>query len=167
METEGLVTSEEAKLGVGRPKKLWHLAEKAQSHFPDRHDQLTVDMLISIKDVFGDAGLDQLIEHRSKATARQYHEAVDAYAELEEKVQALVKVRSEEGYMAGYEASDEGFIFFENHCPICSAANACQGFCRSELEVFQDLFKGQAKVERLEHILEGARRCAYSITSLS
>ncbi|MGI9282780.1 MAG: helix-turn-helix transcriptional regulator [Endozoicomonas sp.] len=167
MEKEGLVSSEEVSKGVGRPKKLWLLTEKSQSHFPDRHDQLTVDMLISIKDVFGEQGLDQLIEHRSKETAQQYHEALSPQPDLESKVRALVNVRSSEGYMADYEATENGFIFFENHCPICSAASACQGFCRSELEVFEALFKGIAKVERLEHILQGARRCSYSITSIS
>ncbi|KEQ18382.1 helix-turn-helix transcriptional regulator [Endozoicomonas numazuensis] len=167
MEKEGLISSEEVSKGVGRPKKLWQLTEEAQSHFPDRHDQLTVDMLISIKDVFGDQGLDQLIEHRSKETSRQYHETLDRHMDLEDKVKALVKVRSKEGYMADYEISENGFIFFENHCPICSAASACQGFCRSELEIFEELFAGMAKVERLEHILQGARRCAYSIISIS
>ncbi|WP_062267768.1 helix-turn-helix transcriptional regulator [Endozoicomonas arenosclerae] len=167
MEKQDLVTSEEVSKGVGRPKKLWLLTEQAQSHFPDRHDQLTVDMLISIKDVFGEQGLDQLIEHRSKSTARQYHEAIDPLGDLESKVKMLVKVRSAEGYMADYEATDNGFIFYENHCPICSAASSCQGFCRSELEVFESLFAGLAKVERLEHILQGARRCTYSITSTS
>lgn len=124
-------------------------------------------MLISIKDVFGEQGLDELIEHRSKETARQYHEALGRHTDLEGKVKALVRVRSSEGYMADYETTDEGFIFYENHCPICSAASACQGFCRSELEVFEELFEGMAKVERLEHILQGARRCAYAITLIS
>lgn len=167
MEKAGLVSSKEVSRGVGRPKKLWQLTEKAQSHFPDRHDQLTLDMLISIKNVFGEQGLDELIEHRSKETARQYHEALDRHTDLEGKVKALVRVRSSEGYMAEYETTDEGFIFYENHCPICSAAAACQGFCRSELEVFEELFEGMARVERLEHILQGARRCAYAIALIS
>ncbi|WP_422409820.1 MULTISPECIES: helix-turn-helix transcriptional regulator [unclassified Endozoicomonas] len=167
MEKEGLVSSEEVSKGVGRPKKLWQLTEKSQSHFPDRHDQLTVDMLISIKNVFGEQGLDELIEDRSKETGRQYHKALDSHKDLEGKIKALAKVRSREGYMADYEATDVGFIFYENHCPICSAAKACQGFCQSELKVFAELFEGMARVERLEHILRGARRCAYSITLIS
>jgi predicted ArsR family transcriptional regulator len=33
--------------------------------------------------------------------------------------------------------ADGSCLLIENHCPICAAAEACQGFCRSELEVFQ------------------------------
>lgn len=53
-------------------------------------------------------------------------------------------------------------MLVENHCPICAAATACAGFCRSELETFRAVLS--AEVERSEHILAGARRCAYRIT---
>jgi predicted ArsR family transcriptional regulator len=52
----------------------------------------------------------------------------------------------------------------ENHCPICAAATLCQSFCRSELEIFQDVLGPGARVERTDHILAGARRCAYRIS---
>ena len=167
MEAEGLVSSEDIRQGVGRPKRLWSLTEKAQSRFPDRHDQLTLDMLISVKDVFGEAGLDQLIEHRTQTTAKLYHELLDAHPSIEKKLQALAEIRSREGYMADIHKNDDRFIFIENHCPVCAAAKTCQGFCQSELEVFQGLFTGLARVERTEHIIKGARRCAYLITPLS
>ncbi|AHC45613.1 putative transcriptional regulator [Achromobacter xylosoxidans NBRC 15126 = ATCC 27061] len=64
--------------------------------------------------------------------------------------------------MAEYEELDDGsLLFIENHCPICAAATACQGFCRAELAVFEQVL--QARVERVEHILKQARRCAYTI----
>ena len=55
------------------------------------------------------------------------------------------------------------FLLVENHCPICAAARACQGFCRSELEIFHRVLGPGCAVERLEHILAGSRRCAYRI----
>ena len=164
LEVEGLVTSEDFRKGVGRPKRVWALTEKAQSKFPDRHGQLTLEMLISIKNVFGETGLDQLIDHRTSSAEALYRKRLDQAQSLESKIKALVQVRSEEGYMADYEKAGDGFVFLENHCPICTAASACQNFCRSELKVFQKLFEGLAEVERTEHILRGARRCAYTIT---
>ena len=38
-------------------------------------------------------------------------------------------------------------------------------FCRAELEVFQDTLGAGVIVERTDHILAGARRCAYRITA--
>jgi predicted ArsR family transcriptional regulator len=58
----------------------------------------------------------------------------------------------------------DGFLFIENHCPICAAASACQGFCTSELDVFRSVMGTGVTVERSEHILGGDRRCAYRVT---
>ena len=51
--------------------------------------------------------------------------------------------------------------------PICAAASSCQGFCRAELQMFRTLLGEKAEVERVEHLLSGARRCAYRIRSLA
>ena len=59
----------------------------------------------------------------------------------------------------------DGFLFIENHCPICAAATACQGFCSTELDLFRTVLGRNVIVERIEHILSGERRCAYRIGS--
>jgi predicted ArsR family transcriptional regulator len=72
-------------------------------------------------------------------------------------------MRSEEGYLAESKSEKDGsFLLIENHCPICAAAKTCQGFCRSELDIFRALMPDCA-VERVDHLLAGARRCAYRI----
>jgi hypothetical protein len=72
-------------------------------------------------------------------------------------------IRSREGYMAEWSEDADGFLLVEYHCPICAAATICQGFCRAELAVFQEVLGTEAEVSRVEHIPAGARRCAYRI----
>ena len=79
------------------------------------------------------------------------------------KVQQLAKIRADEGYMAEVKRDGAGFLFIENHCPICAAATACQGFCASELDLFRSALGPGVSVERAEHIISGDRRCAYRI----
>lgn len=55
------------------------------------------------------------------------------------------------------------FLLVENHCPICAAATACTGLCAKELEVFQSVLGNDVVVTRTEHIVAGARRCAYRV----
>ena len=62
-------------------------------------------------------------------------------------------------------ADGHGFLLIENHCPICRAAVACTGLCRQELEVFRAALGRGIVIKRTDHILAGARRCAYSIHS--
>jgi predicted ArsR family transcriptional regulator len=66
--------------------------------------------------------------------------------------------------MAEWLADGDGYLLLENHCPICAAATVCQGFCRSELDLFRALLGPGVAVERMEHVVAGARRCAYRVT---
>jgi predicted ArsR family transcriptional regulator len=164
LETAGLVESEDRREGRGRPRKYWRLAPRGHERFPDRHSDLTVDLLRSMRDVFGDLGLERLIEHREHASIVDYRRIVGERRSLHRKLTALAEIRSREGYMASVvKEARGGFLFVENHCPICAAAAACQGLCRSELAIFRAVLGTDVTVERIDHILAGARRCAYRI----
>ncbi|HUD51657.1 hypothetical protein [Parvibaculum sp.] len=124
---------------------------------------MTVDLLKAVRSEFGDDGLDRLITRRERETLRQYEEAVGDVS-LEKRIKILAEIRAREGYMAEWHREEDGsFLFIENHCPICAAARACQSLCRSELFTFQKVLGADCFVERVEHLLAGARRCAYRI----
>jgi predicted ArsR family transcriptional regulator len=79
------------------------------------------------------------------------------------RLKRLVRLRADEGYMAELEKTSDGWLLLENHCPICAAATACQGFCSNELALFRRVLGPAAEVARVEYLLEGGRRCAYSV----
>jgi predicted ArsR family transcriptional regulator len=160
---DGLVAHATAPDGVGRPRRTWSLTATGHGRFPDSHAQMTVELIGAIRGEFGEAGLDRLIGRREQAMAAQYEQALYGAASLEERVTRLARLRSAEGYMAEVARRDDGgYMIAENHCPICAAAAACQGFCRSELALFARLL-APARVERVEHLLAGARRCSYLV----
>ena len=160
-----LVAFEDVARSVGRPKRLWRLTLAAERRFPDTHAALTLEIIGSARQIFGEEGLDRLISEREKAMAERYNAALSVCKSLSEKVARLAEIRSKEGYMAQSQTLGEGaFLLVENHCPICAAARVCQGFCRSELRLFAQALGPGARIERAEHILTGARRCAYRIT---
>ena len=159
-----LVTAASEPGGVGRPAQRWTLTDEAQARFPDTHGDLTVRILESIERSLGQAGLDAVIADRFSTMEREYLAALAGVSTLAGRLKRLVRLRSEEGYMAALEKTDDGWLLVENHCPICAAASACQGFCRNELELFRTVLGDGAQVERVEYLLDGGRRCAYSVT---
>ena len=162
---EGLVDHRDERAGVGRPARHWSLTSQGHARFPDSHGELTVALLDSVRRVFGAKGLDKLIDARTRETARHYRERLDGQRSIEKRLATLAELRSAEGYMAEWRAEEGGsFLFLENHCPVCAAAQMCQGLCRSELEVFREALGRGWHVERCEHLLEGARRCSYRIS---
>lgn len=163
LEVEGLVQHTDRSEGVGRPKRAWRLTAAGHARFPDNHAGLTLELLGAVGAVFGAEGLDRLIAHRERAALASYRQALAGAGTLADRLAALVRQRSAEGYMAALEPQPDGsFLLLENHCPICAAAAQCQGLCRSEGKLFETLL-APAQVTRVEHILAGARRCAYRV----
>jgi len=162
---EGLVEAIAETRGVGRPVQLWHLTATGNARFPDTHAELTVQLLRTVRDKLGEQAIDVLIDTREQETRINYKQAMVGAGDLQERVARLAAIRSREGYMAEWRQQEDGsYLLVENHCPICAAASVCQGFCRAELSIFTEVL--QAQVERSEHILAGARRCAYRISLL-
>ena len=106
-----------------------------------------------------------MIDARAEQQLVAYRLVVPAEGEAprEPRVRALAQQRTDEGYMADVIVDDDGVVLVEHHCPICTAATACPGFCRSELELFRDTLGTSVTVERTAHILAGDVRCAYRI----
>jgi len=160
----GLVQYEDRTAGPGRPKRFWSLTEQGEARFPDSHAQLTLGLIDAVRIEFGESGLERLIARREQEMAASYGAALAAESSLEGKVAGLAALRATEGYMARWEAGPDEILLIEDHCPICAAAKACQGFCRSELALFQAALGPGCRIERIDHLLGGARRCAYRIT---
>ncbi len=164
---EGLVEARSAASGVGRPTQLWSLTPVAQARFPDTHAALTVQLLDIVRNRLGEDALEAIIAAREADTRAAYEAAVATAPDLETRVAALADLRSQEGYMAAWTTEPDGsLLLVENHCPICAAATACQGFCRAELDVFRSILGPDVAVERVDHIVAGGRRCSYTIKAI-
>jgi predicted ArsR family transcriptional regulator len=162
---EKLVTAEERPVPVGRPAKFWQLTREADRLFPDAYAELSVALITAMKDTFGADGLDRVLGSRCARQLTDYGKQIRPADSLPKKLKKLAQLRTEEGYMAEVKVEDDGsYLLIESHCPICAAANACQGFCSTELDLFRSVLGAGVKVERVEHILSGDHRCAYRVT---
>ena len=152
---------------MGRPAKLWGLTPAADRFFPDGHAELTIGLISAVREAFGPRGLDRLVSIRSARQLKGYRARIPQRASLRRRLEALAGIRTEEGYIAEVQDQEDGsFLLVENHCPICAAASACTGLCSAELEVFQGALGPGVQIARTEHIVAGARRCAYRVTKL-
>jgi predicted ArsR family transcriptional regulator len=164
LQREGLVASEERPVPIGRPAKFWRLTREADHLFPEAYAELSVALIDSVKDAFGPEGLERVLTSRCARQRVDYKKRIKSHDSLDRKLAELAKVRTEEGYMAEVRREDDGsFLLVENHCPICAAANACQGFCSTELDLFRSVLGPGVTVERAEHIIKGDNRCVYRV----
>jgi len=142
---------------------MWELTAGANKFFPNGNSELLADMLGLIDHVLGAEALGQVIDMRAQNQLQVYQARLAEVGSLAERLEILAEIRTAEGYMAEVQPQEDGsFLLIENHCPICTAAQACQKFCSAEQNLFRSLLAG-ASVQRQDYILDGARRCTYEI----
>lgn len=168
LKAEGLISVEERPVPIGRPVKYWQLTPAADKLFPNAYAELNLSLLTSVEKAFGPEGIDKVLDLRGERQHAAYVEKIDLASPLKNKLQQLANLRTQEGYMAEVQPDiTGGFLFFENHCPICVAATEHRRFCSVELDVFRRILGPDVEIERFEHIVSGARRCAYRIKAAS
>jgi len=160
---EGLIEATNESTGVGRPKQFFNLTASGHAKFPDTHAELTVKLINTIRNTLGDNALQSIMDANEQTGRDKYMMELAPIDELEGRIAKLTEIRSREGYMAEYSKDEDGYLFVENHCPICAAATSCQGFCSGELNVFRFVLGEKVDINRLDHIVSGDRRCSYRI----
>ncbi|PSL45526.1 transcriptional regulator [Chitinophaga niastensis] len=164
---EGLVHSESTSKGVGRPVLIWSLTQLGNARFPDTHTELTLQLIQTIKNVLGKEALDNVVNAREKNQLEKYSSALQGVTGIENRLTSFAAIRSGEGYLAEWKKEGDAYLFIENHCPICCAATECDNICTSEMRTFVSILGEDMNVTRMEHIINGARRCVYKIVPVS
>jgi len=159
-----LISHREEPRSVGRPAKLWFPTSAANRFFPDAHASLTVSLLNAMSETFGEEGVQRLVTRCAKRQISDYRSRIPVHAPLQARLEALISIRNEEGFMAEVQSQRDGsFLLIENHCPISAAANVCPKLCNMEMKVFRAILGEGVAIEREEHMVAGARRCVYRI----
>src|SRR6516162_8514635 len=108
LQDEKIVTAKERPVPLGRPAKYWELTRKADRLFPDAYAELSVSLIDSLNDTFGSDGLQRILERRTARQRVSYSARIPAAMPLRRKLQKLVEIRTEEGYMAELRSEGAG-----------------------------------------------------------
>jgi predicted ArsR family transcriptional regulator len=152
--------------GRGRPPLAWRLTALAHDLFPDRHAELTLELIDAVRTAVGEDGLQRVLDVRAEHQLVAYRKALpDPHTtSVKVRVRRLAELRSSEGYLAEAAPAAGGtMVLVEHHCPISGAAHACTGLCQRELELFREVLGDDVVVERTQHLVAGDQRCAYLV----
>src|SRR5215813_4186805 len=111
LQKEKMVNAEERPVPLGRPAKYWQLTREADRLFPDAYAELSVALIGALGDTFGEAGVQKVLASRCAAQRTAYRARIEASAPLGDRLRALAKQRTEEGYMAEVRRDGDAFLF--------------------------------------------------------
>lgn len=160
LQREDLVTAEEVRGKIGRPYYVYFLTDEADRLFPKRYHTLASLILESLEASEGEAKLDHLFQRVSDMMVASHKDAV-AGKDLEARVAEAVRIMNQEGAMAEWEKTEEGFMVWEHNCPFFLVAQRHPKVCRID-HLFLSKFLG-AEVEATHRIIDGHPRCAYRV----
>jgi predicted ArsR family transcriptional regulator len=146
----------------GRRTLVYSATGAADAYFPKAYGELTNELLGYVADTDREL-LDQLFAKRREARISGARERLASKRALRSKVAELTRILDEDGYLASWEQVEPGvFRIVEHNCAIWAVAERYGQACTSELEFIRTVLDG-ADVERVQHMVAGARRCAYEV----
>jgi predicted ArsR family transcriptional regulator len=158
LERDGLISYEEARGRIGRPRFMYSLTERAQEEFPKSYHTLCNRIL----DALACSVAPSEVASKLAEVWTKDHEARLAGKSFEEQLKILSTIRTEEGAMASLEKTADGFVLHQQHCPAsCVAARHPNIICTAEIGFIRRVL-GTA-VERVSWIQKGDATCSYRI----
>lgn len=147
--------------GRGRPRAHFRLTEKATRLFPEAYTHLTLCALAFIEGKMGREAVVQLLKQR---TQEVYDGSRGRFEDrtFREKVQALVDLRDEGGYMAerGRIGPNSAEVL-EHNCPILAIAEKYGEACEVEVDLFRKLLR--ADVQASHRVVAGDPVCRFLV----
>jgi predicted ArsR family transcriptional regulator len=161
----GLVESSELPSPTGRRGRrtlVYAATAAADAYFPKAYGELTNELLGYVADTDGEL-LEVLFARRREARIANARARLASKRTLGARVAELTRILDEDGYLASWEKTSPGvFRIVEHNCAIWAVAQRYGQACTSELEFIRTVLGG-AEVDRVQHMVAGARRCAYEI----
>ena len=160
LEAGGLVAYERENRGVGAPAFAYGLTVAGESLFPRRYEETLTTLLEQMVQRDGrEAAVALLESHFAELSRRLNAELADCTPA--QRLHALGRVLSDEGYMAEVRTGPGEGTLTEHNCAIPAVAERFPEICAAEARFLADVVG--ARVERRGHMLSGCSSCEYHV----
>ncbi len=162
LEAEGLVTSEEERHGVGRPRRLYFLTEQGLEQFPTRYMRLTVRLLTQLKETLPEPMVDKLFAQMAGELAADYAADLELTNMPFEKRLDLVKdLLNAEGFTMEWEQNKDEYFIREVNCPYLHVGQSHPEVCAVDQTLISTVLS--VPVEKVKCVLNGDALCTYVV----
>jgi DeoR family suf operon transcriptional repressor len=160
LEAERLIAYERRHRGVGAPAFAYHLTALGQALFPRRYEAALTEVLDDLVERQGRDAAVALLEARYARLTRQLEEDLSG-VDAAQRMIALARLLSADGYMAEVSPSSEGGTLIQHNCAVQTVAERFPEICAAEAKFLAAVLGGE--VQREHHILAGCSACEYRV----
>ena len=164
LEADGLVTSEEERHGVGRPRRVYFLTEAGMERFPSRYLRLTLRLLEQLKDTMPRPMISQLFTQMAEDVASEYRTQIKGL-DMEHRLDLVTSLLRNEGFVVEWEQKGSDYHIREISCPYFHIGQSHPEVCAVDQTLISSMLSVPA--EKVKCLLNGDAHCTYVVPGMS
>jgi predicted ArsR family transcriptional regulator len=160
LQVEGLVSADEERHGVGRPRLVYFLTEAGTERFPTRYLRLTSRLLDQLKSTMPEPMVSKLFLQMATDMADDYQEQMKGLS-MEERLNLAKTLLTEEGFSVEWEKTGNQYQIHEITCPYLQIGQNHPEVCTVDQTLISRMLAVPA--EKVQCILSGDAHCTYLV----
>lgn len=160
LQAEGMVRVEEKRHGVGRPKHLFSLTDKALELFPTRYYRLANRILEEMKDSLPEPVVKDMFSRIAGSMAETLEARLEGMP-LDLRLEILQVLLREEGFEIAIEKKNDEIIIQELCCPYYKVGQEHPEICVIDQTLLSRSLN--VPVEQVTSVLNGDDHCNFCI----
>ncbi|MFZ3070044.1 MAG: transcriptional regulator [Anaerolineaceae bacterium] len=160
LQAEGLITAEEQRHGVGRPRFVYRLTEKGLEKFPTNYLRLTDQLLEKLELLLPEEKLTEIFTSIGLSQAEETC-SIDKDLPLEAQLTQLADQLAGEGFCLSWEKVGDQVILYSDNCPYHHIGISHPEICQIDHTMFTAALGREVIPD--DCILRGDPRCTYII----
>lgn len=160
LQAEGLLVSRAVRRKVGRPYYVYSLSEKGHELFPQRYVRLSSRLLEELKTNFPAGTVAQLFKSVVRSIIEEHRSEFENLS-FEERLSYVAALLTEEGFLAQWEQTAEGYRLTEHSCPYLSVGEKHSEVCTFDSTLIEAVMRTEIKQHSC--MLSGADCCEFTL----
>ena len=161
---EGLISAEEERHGVGRPRLMYSLTEDGMEKFPTKYLRLTTRLLDQMKDSMPGPVVAKLFSQIAEEMASEYSDQIKGLS-MEDRLDFVQAMLAREGFTVEWEKKGKEYQIHEISCPYYQIGVAHPEVCTVDQTLISKMLA--LPVSKVQCILSGGAHCTYVVQSVA
>ncbi|MBT3338065.1 MAG: winged helix-turn-helix transcriptional regulator [Anaerolineae bacterium] len=164
LQASGLISAEEERHGVGRPRLIYSLTDEGSEKFPTRYLQLTTRLLNQLKETLPNPMVKELFSQVALNLAEEHADKLENLP-IEERLDLIKELLINEGFTVDWEKEGDSYHIHEISCPYYKVGQSHPEICSMDQTFISQMLAVPA--EKIECILNGGTRCTYVVKPIT
>ncbi|MEE9188144.1 MAG: winged helix-turn-helix transcriptional regulator [Anaerolineales bacterium] len=162
LQADGLVTSDEERHGVGRPRQVFYLTELGLEEFPTRYLRLTIRLLEQLKRNLPPKMVDQLFSQMAADLVEEYAQVAKQQGmNIEQRLELVSDLLKDEGFDLEWEKKGNQYFIREISCPYLHVGQNHPEICVIDQTLISTVL--DLPTEKVKCILDGDNQCTFVV----